>query len=124
MYTVDVADMNKHNILKLFELEAFKDRRGQEEAKEEEAPQRDDAAAPRRVPAPDRKPPLNSNDRANQEVFISQNGDRNLQYFPSDEVYKEFRKSHLPSLQSSKTAQAASKTVFKMDKKPKRQMFW
>ena len=61
-------------------------------------------------------------DRANEEVFISQNGDRNLKYFPSEAVYSKWREDHLPALMSTKDG--PSTTMQKLDSKPKRQQFW
>ena len=61
-------------------------------------------------------------DRANEEVFISQNGDPNLNYFPSEAVYRKWRDEHLPALMSTKDG--PSTTMQKLASRPKRQQFW
>ena len=61
-------------------------------------------------------------DRANQEVFIGQNGDPNLRYFRGDRVYAKWREEHLPSVMS--IVERASTAMQTLDNKPKRQQFW
>jgi hypothetical protein len=62
------------------------------------------------------------NDRANEEVFISQNGDPNVKYFPGDMVYAKWSANHLPAQMT--TMERESTTMTKMNERPKRQLFW
>ena len=61
-------------------------------------------------------------DRANEEVFISQNGDSNLRYFPDEDVYRKCSAQHMPAQMS--TVDRPSTTIQNLDNKPKRQQFW
>jgi hypothetical protein len=116
--------MNKNNILTSSEMKEKLTALSGEEAQEEKAERENEEDQGRRVPTWIQKPPpkFHGKDRANQEVFISQNGDRNLKYFPSDDAYRDFSRNHLPALQSTRTT--ASKTVSRMDERPKKHQFW
>ena len=62
------------------------------------------------------------NDRANEEVFICENGDPNLKFFPVEAVYKRWREDHLDSVM--KTTDRLSSTIQAQKDAPKRQLFW
>ena len=73
------------------------------------------AAPPSRLLGP-------AKDRANQEVFIRQNGEANLDFFPSESACNEFLKHHLPSLMS--TTHRDSTTIQEFYNTKLKMQFW
>ena len=57
-------------------------------------------------------------DRADEETFVCQNGDPNIIYFPGDEMYQEWIKTHKPAIM--KTVSGPSSTMMRLEARPKR----
>ena len=79
----------------------------------------------RRGPRGERKdepgPEHRAVDRANEEVFISENGERNLNFFPSEAAWNAWTEGHLPSVMS--TIDRPSTTMQALDAVPRRHQY-
>ena len=60
-------------------------------------------------------------DRANEEVFISQNGERNLKLFPSETAWELWKEDNLPSVMA--TVDRPSTTMQALDAVPRRHLY-
>jgi hypothetical protein len=126
IYKQSVEDMPENNILTATQMKKhFPDQNNEREAQGEAEAfvgEGKEPAAEDGLQHADERQVVPQKDRANQEVFISQNGDRNLKYFDSEKAASAFRESHLDALQ--KTKDAVSKTMVRLEDRPKRQLFW
>ena len=98
-------------VVKAVESGRYEGKHNEQKARDKHRPARDRDA-----------PPEGAVDRANEEVFICENGDPNLKFFPVEAVYKRWREDHLDSVM--KTTDRLSSTIQAQKDAPKRQLFW